>query len=1008
MLRINVLTVLLFLGLTAIAQNRKLSGVVTDGTTGKGIPSATVSIKGNKGSNRATDADGRFSLSVVNGKITLQVSAVGYVAKDLQVDAGTNEVTVSLAQSVENLSEVVVTALGIRREKKTLTYASQSINGDELRKAANINFMDALSGKAAGVNIFTSSSGAGGSTKVVLRGNKSLNGLSEPLYVIDGIPMVNNKGGQPGSYGGTDQGDGLSAINPEDIESMTVLRGANAALLYGSQGANGVVVITTKRGRSGKVTVNFNSSTTFDKVFNLPAFQYDYGAVNGSDYSWAMTKGSGYKRGYIENFFRTGVDATNSVSIAGGSDKTSVYFSYANTSATGVMPTNTYTRHNITLNQSTKLLKDKLTLSSNVMLSSEISRNRPGAGYYNNPLTGLYLFARERDFDSYKNNYQVFDSTRNLYKMNWYSTEEKQNNPYWEINNDPKFAKTYRIIASAKAAYEITKNLKFEARGSIDYADKLFDNRYAAGGNSVSVSPNGTWSYTKYTDQSLYTDGIFNYNNKFGDFSVTAIAGASYQRNVFNDGMTVGNGTVSLQYPNFFTFANIPNNVMFKQTINRSIKEGVLANATIGYKEMLFLDLAGRNDWASTLALTGNQSYFYPSVGLTAIVSEMIKMPEYISFFKLRASTTKTANDVPFNVVSPNNTIGGTGTANATGGISRNTQVPFSNLKPEEIASTEYGAEMRFLNGRLGFDFTYYNATSTNQFLRLSAPSGSGYTFYYVNAGKITNNGFELTVNAEPIRKADFRWTTAVNLAQNKNKIVELIASNPNYQVGGDDEGFASIIKAGGSFNDVYIYKFNRNDAGQIILDTKGVPTKAKTQTLVGNVNPDYLLGWNNTFNYKNFFLSLLVNGKFGGVAFSKTEAFLDAYGVSARSAADRNGGQMSINAIQGTTAVTTIAPDVYYSSIGDRNRIMEPYVFSRTNVRLAQFVLGYTFPAKNKNAVIKDASVSLIGRNLFFFYKKAPYDPEQAMSTNNSMQSNDVFSMPATRSYGINVKLTF
>ena len=358
--------------------------------------------------------------------------------------------------------------------------------------------------------------------------------------------------------------------------------------------------------------------------------------------------------------------------------------------------------------------------------------------------------------------------------------------------------------------------------------------------------------------------------------------------------------------------------------------------------------------------------------------------------------------------MSPNNTIGGTGTANATGGISRNTQVPFSNLKPEEIASTEYGAEMRFLNGRLGFDFTYYNATSTNQFLRLSAPSGSGYTFYYVNAGKITNNGFELTVNAEPVRKADFRWTTAVNLAQNKNKIVELIASNPNYQVGGDDEGFASIIKAGGSFNDVYIYKFNRNDAGQIILDTKGVPTKAKTQTLVGNVNPDYLLGWNNTFNYKNFSLSLLVNGKFGGVAFSKTEAFLDAYGVSARSAADRNGGQMSINAIQGTTAVTTIAPDVYYSSIGDRNRIMEPYVFSRTNVRLAQFVLGYTFPAKNKNAVIKDASVSLIGRNLFFFYKKAPYDPEQAMSTNNSMQSNDVFSMPATRSYGINVKLTF
>lgn len=1006
MLKINVLAVLLLFGLAAFAQNRQLSGVVTDISTGNGI-SATVIIKGAARRGGATDESGKFSLSIPAGKVILQVSAVGYTSKEIVVDANTKDVTIALDQSNRNLTEVVVTALGIKRNKNALTYASQTVGGDEIRKGSNLNFMDALSGKAAGINIATSASGAGGSTKAVLRGNRSLTGLSEPLYVIDGIPMVNNKGAQPGSYGGNDQGDGLSSINPDDIESINILRGANASILYGSQGANGVVVITTKKGRSGKAVINFSSSTVFDKIASLPDFQYKYGAANGSDYSWSSTKGSNYQKGYIEDFFQTGVNTTNSISIAGGGEKTTTYFSYSNVYATGVIPKNNYNKNNITFNQSAKLFNDKVTVSSNVMLTSEISRNRPGAGYYDNPLTGLYLFARERDFDSYKNNYQVFDSSRNLYKMNWYSTEEKQNNPYWEINQNSRLAKTNRIIASAKVGYDIANHLKFEARANIDYAEKLFDNRYAAGGNSVSVSPNGTWSYSRYTDQSLYTDGLFSYSNVFGNFGVTAVAGGSYQKNTFNNGMNVANGTVALMYPNFFTFANFPYNIIFYQTINKTIKEGLFANAQIGYKNMLYLDLAGRNDWASTLALTGNQSYFYPSVGITAIVSEMVKLPDAISFLKLRASRTRTANEVPFNVVSPNNTIGGAGTPSAIGGINRNTQVPFTNLKPEKIVSEEYGTEMRFFKGRAGLEFTYYNSVSTDQFLTLPAPSGSGYTIYYVNAGKITNKGFELTVNAEPVRKADFQWKTSINFSQNKNEIVELIASNPKYQVGGDDEGFASIIKAGGSFNDVYIYKFNRNDAGQIILDNQGKPTKAANQVKVGNVNPDFLLGWNNTANYKKFFLSALVNGKFGGVAFSKTEAFLDSYGVSKRTADARDAGSIPISAIQGTTVTTSIDPKIYYDAVGDRNRIMEPYVFSRTNVRLAQLVLGYNINIK-PSSFIKGASVSIIGRNLFFFYKKAPYDPEQAMSTNNSMQSNDVFSAPATRSYGINVKVTF
>jgi len=986
-------------------QKKTLKGKVTD-ETGEPIPGVSVLVKGtNIGT--ITNIDGVYSIDVPVGAKSVVYSFVGMKTQEIALDDRA-EINVSLISETIGVDEVVVTALGIQREKKTLTYASQQVSGAEMLKARDANFMNALSGKTSGLDIKASSSGAGGSTKVVLRGNKSLTGLSEPLYVIDGIPMVNNKGDQPGSYGGTDSGDGLSSLNSNDIESINVLKGANASILYGSEGANGVVLITTKKGKAGKVDVSVSSSTMLESVSGLPEFQYKYGANNGSDYSWSKTPGN-YQSNYIKDFFRTGVNTTNSVSVSGGNDKTTTYFSYSNVSATGVMPTNRYNKNNFSFNQSTKFFNDKVTVSSNVMLTNEISHNRPGAGYYNNPLTGLYLFARERDFNDYKTNYQVFNKDRNLYQMNWYSTEEKQNNPYWELYNDPKLNTSYRAIASLKLSWDISSHMKFDVRGNVDYNNRLNDYRYAAAGNSVSVSPNGKWDYSKYNDRAFYTDAILSYNNKFGNFSLTALAGASYQHTILNDGMSVSNGQTSLMYPNYFDFSNMPLSVVFRQKIDKRIKEGAFVNTQIGYKDMLFIDLSGRNDWASTLALTGNDSYFYPAVGLTAIVSQMVQLPEVISFAKVRASSSKTANEVPFNKVSPWNTISGAGTATIIGGIDYNTKVPFTNLKPEEITSTELGTEWRFFKGRAGLEFTYYSDISKNQFLELDAPKGSGYKTYYVNAGKITNKGFELTVDFEPVRTKDISWKSSVNLSQNKNKIVELIASNPDYQTGSDDEGFAAITKAGGSFNDVYIYKFARNDAGQIILDGNGMPTKTKKQEKVGNVNPDFILGWNNTITFKNFFVSALVNGKFGGVAFSKTEAFLDSYGVSKRTGDIRDAGKtMPINAVQGTTAVTSIDPEVYYKAVGDRNGIMEPYIFKRTNVRLAQLVIGYNLDVQKLKLPIKDASFSLIGRNLFFFYKDAPYDPENSMSTSNSMQSNEVFSMPATRTLGVNLKFTF
>lgn len=987
------------------AQTRQVTGKVT-GVNNQVVASASIKVKA---SNLATitNADGTFSLKAPNGSFVLQVSSIGYESKEVAVSASQSIVNVSLVEQSTDLNEVVVTALGIKREKKSLTYASQQLAGEEIRKAAGPNFMEALSGKVAGIDIKVSASGVGGSTKAVLRGARSLSGTSEALYVIDGVPMVNNKGAQPGSYGGNDRGDGLSSINPADIETVNVLRGANASILYGSQGANGVILITTKKGKVGKTVVDFNSSTVFEQVTGIPDLQFDYGTVGG-DLNWSKTKGN-YQRDYVKDFFETGTIATNSINVSGGNNQTTAYFSYSNITSKGTMPTNTYGKNTITLNQSTKLFNDKIVLSSNVIFANEKSYNRPGAGYYNNPLTGLYTFAREKDFASFKENYQVFDQGRNLYKQNWYSTYEFQNNPYFELNNNSKLATNNRVIANLKLSYDIMNHVKFETRANIDYNDVLYDNRYAAGGNSVSVSPNGSWSYTKYKDQAVYADGILSYNNNFGNLSVTGLLGASYQNNKFNDGMNVANGTVSLQYPNFFSFSNMPYNVIFNSTFSNTVKQGVFASANIGYKEVLFLDVSARNDWASTLALTGNQSYLYPAFGLSAVISQMIQLPEAISYLKVRASNSKTGNEVPYNVVNPWNSIGGAGGPSGIGGINRNSQVPFTNLNPEIITSNELGTDIKFFNGRLGFDFTYYNSVSTNQFLSLAAPSGSGYSSYFVNAGKIVNKGFELTIDAQPFRTDNFAWNTNINLSRNQNEIVELIASNPNYQVGGDDEGFASIIKAGGSFQDLYIFKFNRNSAGQIILSPAGVPTKAATQVKVGNVNPDLIAGWNHNLTYKNFFASALINGKFGGVAFSKTEAFLDSYGASQRSADARLNATIPINAVSSTgTAVTSIDPVLYYSAIGDRNKIMEPYVFSRTNVRLGQLAFGYNLKINKTSFLIKDASFSLVARNLFFFYKEAPFDPEQSMSTGNGMQSNDVFSMPSTRSVGFNVKLTF
>ena len=1011
--------VLVLLGSVSAMAQTVTGRVVSDGDN-EPLPGVAVLEKGtNNGA--ATDFDGNFTVNLKSAdNAVLVFSFMGYEPLELPVE-GKTKLDVVLKSSNIAVDEVVVTALGIQRDKKTLTYSSQQVSGEEMMKSRDINFMSSLSGKTAGLEIRKSTSGAGGSTRTVLRGSKSVNSVSDPLYVIDGIPMVNNKGEQSGMWGGTDEGDGLSQLNPDDIESISVLKGATAAILYGSQGANGVIIITTKKGKEGKTTVSFNSSAMFESIISTPKLQFSYGADGGAAESWSYTKGN-YASDYVDDFFETGYNLINTVSVSSGNDKMSTYFSYGNTGAGGVSPNNSYQKNNISFKQSSKMLDDKITLTSNVMLTTERTKNRSTAGYYLNPLTGLYLFPRNgatplsdsslglQPFSYFKNNYQYFDTDRNIYWQDWHVQSDSQSNPYWLINKQPKEDLTKRVIASLTLDYQITDKLKFQARGSYDYATKSYEQKYYAGGNTVNISTNGRWAYKKYYDKQVYSDGIFTYQDDFGDLSLNAILGASYQESVYGDGISVDNGTNALLYPNEFYFQNIPDNVAIESIYGgKIIKEGVFGNVQLGYKDMVFLDLSGRNDWSSTLALTGNESYFYPAVGVSGILTQMVKLPDFISFAKVRASSSQVNNEVPWGLIQVNHSI------NSSGSVDRNTVKPFTDAKPEKLVNWELGTDWRFFNGRLGLDFTYYHIQSTNQALSKTLSGGEQDGFYtseYFNAGEIVNHGVEIVVSATPVQIAKFKWDTNVNFSKNTNKVVELYPGDDSKYIDlGSSEGYYSRIYSGGSIGDMYGLKFKRNDAGQIMLDeSTGAPLKTSSDSPIylGNLEPDFSLGWSNSFSYKQFALNFLVNAKIGGKAFSQTESILDGYGVSQRTADARDQGYVAINGIQGSTAVTEIDPKLYYTTVGGRNGIAEAYVYDRTNIRLSQLALSYDFDVRELGLPLQAASFSLVGQNLFFFYKKAPFDPELSMSTDLQSQSLDNFNVPSTRTYGFNLKITF
>jgi TonB-linked SusC/RagA family outer membrane protein len=979
-------------------KKKTVIGKVAD-ENGNPIPGVSIIVKGTT-IGIISSYDGTYRLEVPEASLYLCFSYIGYKKIDELLKDKT-EINVVLTPENFGVDEVIVSALGLKRSEKALTYATQNISANEISKNQGFNFVSGLSGKISGIEITKSAAGAGGSTKVVLRGNKSLSASSEPLFVIDGIPMANNKGGQLGIFGGADQGDGLSQISTDDIESMSILKGANASALYGSQGANGVILITTKKGKEGPIKATLSSIFTIEKIQDTPDLQFEYGSVNNAKESWSTSKGK-YSSNFIKNFFNPGTARINTVTISGGGTNTTAYFLFSNTAMGGVITGNNYQKTNITFKQSTKLFNEHLTVSSNVMLTEELIKNKNTAGYYLNPLIGLYLFPRDRDFASYARDYQVFSTTRNMYLQNWFVKDHFQSNPNWIINNQKKEDLNKRVIANMLVEWKINDHLNFQMRSNIDHSERTYEQKNKAGSNETNVHANGSWSYQRTTDELIYADAILSYRKTLNDFSLDAVLGTSYLKSKYGLGMSVNTGTYGLIYPNEFSFQNIETNVMVNSILGSTlIKEAVFGNAQLGYKEKVFLDVSGRNDWASSLYGTGNDSYFYPCVGITALVSEIFKLPEFISFGKVRSSYSIVANEVPFNSVSPNNSI------SSSGGIDRNTTKPFNNLKPELIRSFEIGTDWKLFKGRFGFNLTYYNINSHDQFISLPAPSGSGYSRYFVNAGKLVNSGIELTLSSEQIDTKNFNWSTDINFSGNKNKIITLHPDLKNPIILSDNDGYQLLIKEGGSFGDIYVHKFLRDDQGRIKLDEKGNILKTEQKEYIGNSNPRWSLGLNNNFRYKNMTFGFLINSKVGGMVVSQTEAMLDGYGVSQRSAIARDNGGVIINAVMPDgTAVNKIDAKQYFTTIGDRDGIKEPYTYHRTNIRLAQASISYEW--NFQNAVVKQATFSLIGSNLFFFYKDAPFDPEVTLNTQMIDQAIENFSLPSTRTFGFDFKLSF
>ena len=987
-----------------------LKGMVRDS---KGEPLVGVNVKV-KGSSvgTITDLNGNFILQVRKGDM-LEVTYVGYVPAMLKV-TDDKMLNITLDEDTKVLNEVVVTALGIKKEAKSLSYNVQQVGNDEITRISDANFVNNLNGKVAGVTINSSSSGVGGSSRVVMRGTKSINGNNNALYVVDGIPMIDMGAAstQPkDSYEGAGQtGDPIAGLNPNDIESISVLSGPSAAALYGSAAANGVVMITTKKGKEGRTSVSISNNTTFSSPLLLPEFQNTYGPTEiGSYYSWGakLNTPSSYDP---KDFFQTGTNVTNSASLSTGTEKNQTYLSLGTTNAKGIIHNNNFERYNATIRNVAKLLKDKMTLDLSFMLSSVKEQNMTAQGLYYNPLVPLYLFPAGDDFSKVQA-YERIDLERNLLTQYWpYSTSMDTQNPYWITEHIKMPNHKNRYMATASVKYDFADWINLTARAKMDRNNERRERMYDAGTSTLFASKYGFYSKSNIENQQVYGELLLNINKYLMNNTVnlTANVGANFENNDYQSDYFGGK---LKSVANLFTFGNV--NTSEKNLANQYSyhlkKRAVFGSAQIGYKSMVYLDVTARNDWSSTFKGTNTKSFFYPSIGLSGILTDIFHCStDAMPYMKMRVSYSEVGNSPEvFLAVPTYELVDGTPVTQS--------RRPNPDLKPERTKSWEAGLNVMFFRNRLKLDASFYSSRTYNQFFERTLSATTGYKSEVVNGGRVDNKGIELSLRYED-KWGDFGWSSYITYSLNRNKVVELlrdykdpisheVTTLDKIDMGGTSM-YKMILTEGGSIGDIYVNTLRTDEHGAIYVHPSDqvVVTQPDVFVKAGNSAPKYNLGWGNTFTYKGLSLSCLFTARVGGIVVSQTQAVMDAYGASKATADARDNGGAIVNG-------RPIGAEDFYTKVGGaggQGGIGSMYVYSATNVRLAELSVGYDIPINRYVNWIKGMNVSFIGKNLFFLYKKAPFDSELTASTGTYFQGIDLFMSPSLRNLGFSVKVNF
>ena len=1046
-------------------------GIVRD-EFGDPMIGASIRVVGSATQAAATNIDGEFSIANVKKGAKLQITAVGY--SPVEVVWNGTPIEVDLGLNSQQLDEVVVTAMGITREAKTLTYAAQTIKSDEVTRIKETNFINALQGKSAGLTITPNNSGAGGgASKIVLRGSTSILGSNQPLIVLDGVPMQANQGTQQGvdgiiNGGGGSSDDILSTINPEDIENMTILKGPNAAALYGSAANNGVIVITTKSGINGSAKVDISSSTSIDRIANYPTTQRMFGdtsqlltgessvlgawgpiigqrsadAVASKPYMMNTTRDG------IKDFFETGLTLNNGITISGGNEFSRTYFSYNNTYQKGVMQNNKFMRHNVMLKESFSLFNKKVNITTSLNWIHQKTNNPPNTGKTLSALHALYRMPADVDVRYFRNHYQhagtmndiiVSDPEDGNIKLlgqpvqTWDWFDKSLNNPFWVTNMYNKELKRDRIMANLNLDWTIWQNLKYQTRLSIDMLkdendDETWAGMYDAGWLTVA----GKYASSNNTSSDIYNDHMLTWNDRFKDkIDVNVAVGGSFTRH-YDRSKSVGVNIDTCGIPNAFTVNNgyrwvkAPDGSLIK--IHQAAasdswgykdwSSALFATASVGLFDKVYIDGSYRLEWAQSFQQftqgSGYKSFDYYSVGANVLIDKFLQRVDWLNQLKWRGSWSVVGNPIP-------NTLFARQTLNFATGAVTSRPPTFENPLPETTTSFETGIDMWMFDNKFNVDLTYYNSTLKNQFMYITTASGESKP---VNTGKIRNYGFEFSAGYRWAINRDWRWQSNINFSWNDNKILETY--NPgdgrDYTVEMGNNAFRIKYIEGGKYGDLYVNSFARDAEGNIRVSGTGLDARPAMEsgtysTYVGNTTSPYRLGWSNTISWRNLTLYFLIDGRIGGKVMSYTEAERDLFGLSERTAAARaaalNNPELQAFDAAGNMVPLMYLPDGsgrtipvenYFTTIGSAP--MEDHVYNATSFRMRDISASYVFPGLFGKA--KDLTLQFSVKNAFFIYKDSPVDPDISMTAANGLQGIDVYALPTLRNYAITLKLNF